>query len=149
MKPLGPPPRIFGMKITSNRIEAFFVLFATVVLFLIFSVNNFNKTSQVILSLGIAWVLYLWFIKKPERPYQLKNLMLQDKCFVKIHKLIFGGVLKRSTRADCKSAGPAFAGSNPAPSKINSTRVWYNGRTSAFQADDAGSIPATRSNPYK
>ena len=36
MKPLGPPPRIFGMKITSNRIEAFFVLFATVVLFLIF-----------------------------------------------------------------------------------------------------------------
>ena len=25
-------------------------------------------------------------------------------------------------------------------------RVWYNGRTSAFQADDAGSIPATRSN---
>ena len=69
MKPLGPPPRIFGMNITSNRIEAFFVLFATVVLFLIFSVNNFNKTSQVILSLGIAWVLYLWFIKKPERPY--------------------------------------------------------------------------------
>ena len=53
MKPLGPPPRIFGMKITSNRIEAFFVLFATVVLFLIFSVNNFNKTSQVILSLAL------------------------------------------------------------------------------------------------
>ena len=24
-------------------------------------------------------------------------------------------------------------------------RVWFNGRTSAFQADDAGSIPATRS----
>ena len=24
-------------------------------------------------------------------------------------------------------------------------RVWYNGRTSAFQADDAGPIPATRS----
>ena len=68
MKPLGPPPRIFGMKITSNRIEAFFVFFATVVLFLIFSVNNFSKTSQVILSFGIAWVLYLWFIKKPERP---------------------------------------------------------------------------------
>ena len=52
MKPLGPPPRIFGMKITSNRIEAFFVLFATLVLFLIFSVNNFDKTSQVILSLA-------------------------------------------------------------------------------------------------
>ena len=25
-------------------------------------------------------------------------------------------------------------------------RVWYNGRTSAFQADDEGSIPSTRSN---
>ena len=25
MKPLGPPPRIYGMKITSNRIEAFFM----------------------------------------------------------------------------------------------------------------------------
>ena len=27
-----------------------------------------------------------------------------------------GGVLKRSTRADCKSAGYAFGGSNPPPS---------------------------------
>jgi len=69
MKPLGPPPRILGMKITSNRIESFFVLFATLVLFFIFYANNFDKTSQVILTLGIAWVLYLWFIKKPERPY--------------------------------------------------------------------------------
>tara|TARA_B100001113_G_scaffold72533_1_gene56158 strand:+ start:1521 stop:1727 length:207 start_codon:yes stop_codon:yes gene_type:complete len=66
---LGPPPRILGMKVTSNRIEAFFVLFATGVLTLIFYANNFDKTSQVILSLGVAWVLYLWFIKKPERPY--------------------------------------------------------------------------------
>tara|TARA_B100001057_G_scaffold201382_1_gene202148 strand:+ start:1004 stop:1210 length:207 start_codon:yes stop_codon:yes gene_type:complete len=66
---LGPPPRILGMKVTSNRIEAFFVLFATVALTLIFYANSFDKTSQVILSLGIAWVLYLWFIKKPERPY--------------------------------------------------------------------------------
>tara|TARA_B100000900_G_scaffold401273_1_gene405764 strand:- start:151 stop:357 length:207 start_codon:yes stop_codon:yes gene_type:complete len=66
---LGPPPRILGMKVTSNRIEAFFVLFATGALTLIFYANSFDKTSQVILSLGIAWVLYLWFIKKPERPY--------------------------------------------------------------------------------
>jgi hypothetical protein len=28
-------------------------------------------------------------------------------------------------------------------------RVWFNGRTSAFQADDAGSIPATRSRSYR
>lgn len=66
---IGPPPRIFGMKITSNRIESVFVLFATIVLSLIFYANDFNKTTQVILSLGIAWTLYLWFIKKPERPY--------------------------------------------------------------------------------
>ncbi len=26
-----------------------------------------------------------------------------------------GGILKRSTRADCKSAGYAFTGSNPVP----------------------------------
>ena len=31
-----------------------------------------------------------------------------------------GGVLKRSTRADCKSAGYAYVGSNPTPS----TRRW-------------------------
>ncbi len=28
---------------------------------------------------------------------------------------------------------------------MRKARVWFNGRTSAFQADDAGSIPATRS----
>ena len=33
------------------------------------------------------------------------------------------------------------------PPSICMMRVWYNGRTSAFQADDAGSIPATRSSP--
>ena len=27
-------------------------------------------------------------------------------------------------------------------------RVWFNGRTSAFQADDVGSIPITRSKFY-
>ena len=31
------------------------------------------------------------------------------------------------------------------PPPVGLLRVWYNGRTSAFQADDAGSIPATRS----
>ena len=30
------------------------------------------------------------------------------------------------------------------PPPFDLSRVWYNGRTSAFQADDAGSIPATR-----
>jgi hypothetical protein len=31
---------------------------------------------------------------------------------------VFGGILKRSTRADCKSAGLAFEGSNPSPTTI-------------------------------
>ena len=31
------------------------------------------------------------------------------------------------------------------PPQFRMMRVWYNGRTSALQADDAGSIPATRS----
>ena len=31
-------------------------------------------------------------------------------------RLRTGGVLKRSTRADCKSAGYAYVGSNPTPS---------------------------------
>ena len=54
--------------------------------------------------------------------------------------------------ADCKSAGSAYGGSNPPLStsqlsglKKRLMRVWYNGRTSAFQADDASSILATRS----
>ena len=34
----------------------------------------------------------------------------------KINRLCFGGVPKRSTGADCKSAGLAFGGSNPPPS---------------------------------
>ena len=28
------------------------------------------------------------------------------------------------------------------------TRVWFNGRTEAFQASDAGSIPVTRSTEF-
>ena len=73
----------------------------------------------------------------------------------------FGGVPERSKGSDCKSDGYAFEGSNPSPAtmfyyeiscrKIKKcaaefgARVWFNGRTSAFQAEDAGSIPATRS----
>ena len=71
----------------------------------------------------------------------------------------FGGVPERSKGSDCKSDGYAFEGSNPSPTTIicdtgfwgtakrceSGMRVWFNGRTSAFQAEDAGSIPATRS----
>jgi hypothetical protein len=88
---------------------------------------------------------------------------------------LLGGVPERSKGSDCKSDGLAFVGSNPTPSTRQSEsnpqddevfanwpaelvhvgraseverivrRVWFNGRTSAFQADGAGSIPATRS----
>tara|TARA_B100001057_G_scaffold19443_1_gene17936 strand:+ start:1931 stop:2245 length:315 start_codon:yes stop_codon:yes gene_type:complete len=37
-----------------------------------------------------------------------------------------------------------FCGFRSALGKVG-MRVWFNGRTSAFQAEDAGSIPATRS----
>ena len=87
---------------------------------------------------------------------------------------LLGGVPERSKGSDCKSDGSAFEGSNPSPSTMQSevrlerlaranrtantkvaglgteerivSRVWFNGRTSAFQAEGAGSIPATRSN---
>jgi hypothetical protein len=88
---------------------------------------------------------------------------------------LLGGVPERSKGSDCKSDGTAFEGSNPSPSTRQSEsksegdawairtaqavcidhhvadierivrRVWFNGRTSAFQAEGAGSIPATRS----
>ena len=67
--PPGPPPRIFGIKITSNRIEALLVLFAGISLSLIFYGNNMMNGSKIIISLGVIWSLYLWIFKKPERPY--------------------------------------------------------------------------------
>ena len=69
MPPLGPPPRILGVKITSNRIEALLILFAAVCLSLIFFGNSMLATSKVIISIGIIWSLYSWIFKKPERPY--------------------------------------------------------------------------------
>jgi len=67
--PLGPPPRFFGMKITSNRIEAFLILFVGICLSLIFYGNDLVNTSQVIISIAVIWSVYLWLFKKPERPY--------------------------------------------------------------------------------
>lgn len=67
--PPGPPPRIFGMKITSNRIESLLVLFAGVSLSLILYGNDMINGSKTIIALGVIWSLYLWIFKKPERPY--------------------------------------------------------------------------------
>jgi hypothetical protein len=50
--------------------------------------------------------------------------------------------------ADCKSAGYAYVGSNPTPS-TSLRQASYNGITLAFQASDAGSIPAACSNDYR
>jgi hypothetical protein len=46
-----------------------------------------------------------------------------------------GGVLKRSTRADCKSAGYAYVGSNPTPSTITV------GTKKIFERDALGVYP--------
>ncbi len=59
-----------------------------------------------------------------------------------------GGVPERSKGADCKSADSVFEGSNPSPSTM--TNKTMSGHrimvlTQAFQACDAGSIPAARS----
>ena len=51
---------------------------------------------------------------------------------------MIGEILKRSTRADCKSAGLAFTGSNPVlPTSIDA-RVAQLARASAFQAEGRG-----------
>ena len=67
--PLGPPPRLFGLKITSNRIESMIVFFVFFLLSVIFYINNLISIAQTLISIGILWALYLWIIKKPERPY--------------------------------------------------------------------------------
>ncbi len=104
------------------------------------------------------------------RIHLMKSRFVQDNASYKS-----GGVPKRSTGSDCKSDGSAFAGSNPAPSTNftvhlqNQMQVVVNyliatpplfdevdrekacehrimAITSAFQADDVGSIPTARSN---
>ena len=67
--PLGPPPRLFGLKITSNRIESIIVFIVFFFVSLIFYINNLISIAQTLISIGILWALYLWIIKKPERPY--------------------------------------------------------------------------------
>ncbi len=67
--PSGKPPRFLGLKITSNRIEATLVLFVFICLSLIFLANNMVNFSKILISIGVIWSLYLWIIKKPERPY--------------------------------------------------------------------------------
>ena len=67
--PSGKPPRFLGLKITSNRIESVLVLFVFICLSLIFFVNGKIDVSKILISIGIIWSLYLWIIKKPERPY--------------------------------------------------------------------------------
>ena len=51
-----------------------------------------------------------------------------------IHKKIAGGVPKRSTGADCKSAGLAYVGSNPTPSTIvENFMVYFRAIFTAFR----------------
>tara|TARA_Y100000817_G_C16419350_1_gene351179 strand:+ start:250 stop:459 length:210 start_codon:yes stop_codon:yes gene_type:complete len=69
MPSLGPPPRFFGLKITSNRIESVLIMFVTLCLSGICYGNDFITAAKTVLSIGIVWSLYLWIVKKPERPY--------------------------------------------------------------------------------
>ena len=67
--PLGPPPRLLGLKITSNRIESALIMFVFICLSLIFYGNNMSVVSEAILLIGFIWAAYLWIFKKPEGPY--------------------------------------------------------------------------------
>ena len=103
-------------------------------------------------------------IKRLLQGKKRKGLVLlygKDWAYSVLNRENTGGIPERSKGSDCKSDGYAFEGSNPSPAtmfyyeiacrKIKKcaeefgARVWFNGRTSAFQAEDAGSIPATRS----
>ena len=60
----------------------------------------------------------------------------------------FGGVAEWLKATDCKSVLSEYVGSNPTPStreKKRKLRVSYIGITLAFQANEVGSIPITRS----
>ncbi len=67
--PPGPPPRFLGMKITSNRIEAALVMFVTLCMSGITYGNNLIFATKILFAIGSLWSVYLWVIKKPERPY--------------------------------------------------------------------------------
>ena len=67
----------------------------------------------------------------------------RKKLFLESSELLVGEILKRPTRADCKSADPVFAGSNPALPTTNILLKVYSflfsesssvGRAAAFQA---------------
>ena len=65
-----------------------------------------------------------------------------------IGSCLFGEILKRSTRADCKSAGYAFTGSNPVlPTLVsmNNARVAQLVERQPSKLRVAGSIPVSRS----
>ncbi len=92
-----------------------------------------------------------------------KKVAISNKNVDNIYRIItiiphwLGGVPEWPKGSDCKSDAKASLVRIQPPPPVNPyniyplmngflfLRVWYNGSTSAFQADDAGSIPATRS----
>ena len=54
----------------------------------------------------------------------IKRLLTVVGDYSRMAGLIFGGVPKRSTGADCKSVGSAFVGSNPTPSTRTNLFCW-------------------------
>ena len=91
---------------------------------------------------------------QPPPPYRLQLTCFSAQ-FDSGSREKLSGVPEWPKGSDCKSVGSAFDGSNPSPSTIFwdeeiASRVTCCGHrimaiTSAFQADDAGSIPAARS----
>ena len=60
--------------------------------------------------------------------------------------MLAGGVPKRSTGADCKSAGYAFVGSNPTPSTI----LWrVRNRTGLLEAEPAWTSQSGRQTEHE
>ena len=88
MPPLGPPPRFFGLKITSNRIESALIMFVTLCLSGIFYGNNLIPAAKTVLTIGVIWSLYLWIIKNPNVHINASHRLIR---FAKISKLISEG----------------------------------------------------------
>ena len=97
-------------------------------------------------------------MEKISKETNIKKKLFTHEKFLILCSYQFGGVPEWPKGSDCKSDGTAFEGSNPSPTTIfkwlnSSTRYKFCGHrimaiTSAFQADDAGSIPAARSNSH-
>ena len=76
--------------------------------------------------------------------------MLDKSVIIKYNNFVVTDICPDSSAqsVEQRTENPRVGGSIPSLGTLFTTlvmRVWYNGRTSAFQAEDVGSIPITRS----